>query len=52
MIATEKKHLLDVMDELMAEIRKLANRDNEPQLIRAVARVSEAADIVDHLEAA
>lgn len=52
MVATEKKHLLAVMDELMAEIRALANRDNEPQLIRAVARVSEAADIVEHLEAA
>lgn len=48
----EKKRLLGTMEELMDEIRTLANRDNEPQLIRAVARVAEAADIVDHLEAA
>lgn len=51
MVAAEKKRLLDVMDELMAEIRTIARRDNDPQLILAVACVSEASDIVEHLEA-
>lgn len=50
MTPDQKKHLLSVMDELMSDLRSIASSDNEPQLIRAAGRVTEAADIVDQME--